>query len=173
MTDEKYYDENCPNCKKAMVRRKRDLGKECKKCSMSKIGLAWGKKRKENPTKKTSAIYSKNYREKYKNDDKKRLQYLITQAKNRAKKRNLLFDIDVEFLLSIFPKDRKCPIYKIDLFWGNDGTNNREHSPSLDRLDSEKGYTKDNIKIISWAANRDKKHLSISQLEAILKYLKE
>ena len=47
----------------------------------------------------------------------------------------------------------------------------RENSPSIDRIDSTKGYTPDNIQIISWKANRIKGYASVQELEMLLAYL--
>lgn len=51
-----------------------------------------------------------------------------------------------------------CPILKIKLNYdGMDCYRTRgDDSPSIDRIDPTKGYTKDNIHIISWRANRIK-----------------
>jgi hypothetical protein len=47
----------------------------------------------------------------------------------------------------------------------------RENSPSIDRIDSTKGYTPDNIQIISWKANRIKGYATLQELEMLLAYL--
>lgn len=75
--------------------------------------------------------------------------YLYKQAKHRAK-----WDYDnIEFSISI--EDIKipetCPYLGVKL-----DTSNKDTSPSLDRIDSSKGYTKDNIQVISYKANRMK-----------------
>ena len=45
-------------------------------------------------------------------------------------------------------------------------------SPSIDRKDNNKGYTKDNIMVISRRANVIKSDATIEELEAILRYMK-
>ena len=172
MTNDKYYEENCPSCNTPMRRRKRDLGKNCTKCAMQKVGLAYGEKRRANPVGTSHTTLQKRYRQKYKNDTERRLSCLLQQAKIRAKKSGVLCTITLNDLLELFPKDGKCPVFKTDLYWGSSGKGNREHSPSIDRKDSTKGYTKDNIKIISWAANRKKSNSTIAELKALLNYMK-
>jgi hypothetical protein len=49
----------------------------------------------------------------------------------------------------------KCPVFNIPLNY-EISTGRNDNSPSLDRLDPTKGYTPDNVKIISWRANRIK-----------------
>ena len=172
MTNEKKYPDNCPTCNLLMQRRKRDIGKDCRKCLMSKVGTAWGEKRRANPSATAHPILQKRYRQKYKDDNARRLSCLLQQAKIRARKSGVVCDITLDDLLEIFPKDNKCPVFKTDLYWGSSGKGNRECSPSIDRKDATKGYTKGNIKIISWVANRKKSNSTIAELEALLNYMK-
>ena len=46
-----------------------------------------------------------------------------------------------------------------------------DNLPSLDRVDSSKGYTIDNVCVISWAANRDKNSLTVDKLLALAEYI--
>lgn len=43
--------------------------------------------------------------------------------------------------------------------------------PSLDRKNNDKGYTKENTKVISWEANRIKHALTLEQVRALLQYM--
>lgn len=65
-----------------------------------------------------------------------------------------------------------CPVLGIKLNYdgtGKEGYSHKDNSPSIDRIDSSKGYTMKNIAIISWRANRLKsdgtavEHLRIYQ----------
>lgn len=40
-----------------------------------------------------------------------------------------------------------------------------------DRVDNTKGYVRGNVRVISWAANLDKKNLSVEQLLALAEYV--
>lgn len=83
---------------------------------------------------------------------------LLKQAKYRAKKNNLEFDIDISDVL--IPKT--CPILNIPLFSskGHSGPN----SPSIDRIDSSKGYVKGNVQVISHKANTIKSNATLQEL---------
>jgi hypothetical protein len=54
------------------------------------------------------------------------------------------------------------PLFRAE---GQDGA--RSNSPSLDRIDSSKGYTPDNIWVISNKANSIKSNATVEELETI------
>jgi hypothetical protein len=116
--------------------------------------------------------YCKRHKEKYKDDNKYRLNRLLQQAKLRAKKRNLICNLTIDELLEMIPADMICPVLGIKLQWGSNGRADRWHSPSLDRLDSHGDYTKDNVIIISWRANKIKGDCTEDELEAVLDYMR-
>ena len=77
----------------------------------------------------------------------------LSEAKHRAKRKGLDFDLTEKFLISI---DRDiCPYLNIPISWGYGKRGVRQHdSKSLDRIDSSKGYTQGNVIVCSWKANR-------------------
>lgn len=91
---------------------------------------------------------------------------MLINARRRAHEKGLLFDLsekDIQVPI-------KCPILGIPLVVGKKQSPN---SPSLDRKDSSKGYTKENIAVISWRANDLKKNATINELESLLVWMKE
>jgi len=95
--------------------------------------------------------------------------FLFYSAKRRSKLSNLEFTITKEHIRNIYPKDNKCPILGIDLFVSNKKTT--DNSPSLDRIDSKKGYVPENILVISHRANRIKNNSTIDELYKIYSFL--
>lgn len=90
----------------------------------------------------------------------------VLAAKRRAKSQGVPFDLKPEDI--IFP--RECPVLGIPIeFTVNGRTDN---TPSLDRMDPVKGYTKGNVRVISWRANRLKSNGTLEELEKIVKYMK-
>ena len=93
--------------------------------------------------------------------------WLFRSAKKRAEQFGLDFTITVEDV--VVPE--VCPVLGIPLTIGigkpHDG------SPSLDRLDSKKGYVKGNVFVISWRANRVKYDATIDELRAVIRYMEE
>jgi hypothetical protein len=100
-----------------------------------------------------------------------RIQMLFNASKARARNKQREHTITVQDILNAWPPDNKCPVFGFELEWNSTGF--RETSPSIDRVDSTKGYTKENIQIISWKANRIKGYASIEELEILLAYLKQ
>lgn len=94
---------------------------------------------------------------------------LFNKAKGRCKLSGLEFSISKEDI--IIPE--YCPLLNIKLdSWGH-----KDYCPSLDRIDNTKGYTKDNIWVISFKANRMKNTATKEELlqfaESILNLYKD
>ena len=172
MTRDKKYEDKCPSCNKEMLRRKRDIGKDCNPCFMSKIGFAYAEKRRANPSRKTSSEYSKTARKKQFELDpfKFRINRTLSQTKIRAKKYNVPHDITLEYLMNIFPSNNLCPVLGLPFEWGS--KTHKDMSPSVDRMIPEKGYVMGNINFISYKANRIKCDANIEILEKLIKYMK-
>ena len=115
--------------------------------------------------------YGREYRIKNKNNFEFRLQGLLNASRSRAKEKNRENTLVMQDLKELFPVDGKCPVFGFNLEWNGNGF--RETSPSIDRIDSSRGYTKDNIQIISWKANRIKGYATVEDLETVLAYLKQ
>ena len=137
---------------------------KCRPCDVE-----YQRKRRAANLQKT-ASYLKKYRQSKTKDFDFRLQMLINASKQRARLKNREHSINLDDLKSIYPKDGRCPIFGMKLEFNTAGF--RESSPSIDRIDSQRGYTKDNIQIVSWKANRIKGYASVEELEMLLSYLK-
>ncbi len=86
---------------------------------------------------------------------------MLNDARRRAKIKGLEFSITVD---DIFIPE-KCPILGIPLKQGNGKP--EDGSPSLDRIDPAKGYTKENVWVISYKANRIKNNATIEELHLL------
>jgi hypothetical protein len=75
---------------------------------------------------------------------------LLNNVRQRTKTKGYAFDLTLDDI--VIPD--VCPILGVPLKRGTQA--NYRYSPSIDRIDSNKGYTKDNIKVISMLANRMK-----------------
>ena len=114
--------------------------------------------------------YSRQYQRNRRKDFGYRLQMLINASKKRARDKDREHTITVDDVRAIYPQDGCCPIFGMKLEFNSAGF--RENSPSIDRIDSTRGYTPDNIQIISWKANRVKGYATTEELEMLVAYLK-
>lgn len=90
----------------------------------------------------------------------KNREYLLwNAAKQRARKRGIEFTITRDDIK--IPEF--CPILGIKINTLGRGRMQQD-SPSLDKMDPSKGYTPDNIWVISWRANRMKSDASPEEL---------
>lgn len=103
-------------------------------------------------------------REFYRKNPHKRL---VNQARVRAKRKGLAFDITYDDV-TIPPI---CPVLGIPLK-SHQGKRLQDDSATIDRIDSSRGYTRDNIVVISWRANRLKNDATVNELEQIVKFYK-
>lgn len=94
---------------------------------------------------------------------------MLAGTKNRAKQENLDFSLDYEWITKNFSEE--CPILKLKFILCSGKI--YPNSPSIDRLIPNKGYIKENCRIISFRANLLKNNASIQEVEAILGYMKE
>jgi len=91
-------------------------------------------------------------------------------ARFRAKSAGVPFELTLEYVREIFPKDGKCPVFGIPMVWGDNS--GRQSCPSLDRVDPTKGYTPGNVCFISQGANRLKNNATLEEMESIVAYMK-
>lgn len=92
---------------------------------------------------------------------------LFNRAKYRAKKKNIPFDLRKEDV--VVPD--LCPILGIPLKRGS--VKNHDAAPSLDRIDTTRGYTRGNVAVISNRANTIKNNATPQELQAVYLWLQE
>lgn len=94
----------------------------------------------------------------------KDIKQLWSQLRASAKRRGIPFDLTTTDLDEIgIPIT--CPVLGIPIYFHKGKA--KPDSISFDRIDSTKGYTKDNVIIISLRANQLKSNGSIEEIESI------
>jgi len=138
--------------------------------------LEYNKKyRLANPDKKLqwSKNSNKKRRDKLKNDPfyHDRVKYLkresgyrnkVTSMLNNAKKRAIKYNIEFSLTREDIVIPEKCPLLEVVFVLGRG--RDYMYTPTIDRVDRLKGYTKDNICIISMLANSMKNAASKEEL---------
>lgn len=126
-------------------------------------------------SKQCKSCRKENYeRIKQEKDDSKRLINLLKvrlhDALVRSKKKNLYIDIDLEFLKELWNKQNgKCALTGFDMNFNITNKNRNPYVLSLDRKDSLKGYTKDNVQLVCYSANVMKGMMEIPELKKFCK----
>lgn len=85
-------------------------------------------------------------------------------SKTRANKRNLEFNIEI----SDIHIPTHCSVLGIPLYKALGQSAGKDNSPSLDRIDSNLGYVKGNIRVISHRANTLKSNATLKELRLVL-----
>jgi hypothetical protein len=93
--------------------------------------------------------------------------YMLDRSKSRAKKKGFEHNITITDIQI----PNKCPLLGIPLFPGQGGV--CPNSPTLDRIDSSKGYVKGNVWVISYKANTIKSNATPEELLTIATRLAE
>lgn len=91
----------------------------------------------------------------------------ILAARARARRNKLAFDLEEGDV--VFPE--VCPVFGIPLIFTPAGEKRNDNTPSLDRVDPSKGYTKGNVRVISWKANRLKCDSTLNDLRQLVRYM--
>jgi len=122
-----------------------------------------------------TCCYSQEYnkiKEKMGNTDGGEIVYLkkviLSKAKKRSKKKNLEFNLTLSDLINI--KNNTCPILGHEILYKSGIDNKR--SASLDRVDPNKGYVPDNVKIVSFEGNALKNKNDIDSMIGVMQYYK-
>lgn len=103
---------------------------------------------------------------------------LITQSRYRAKLRGLNHEFDVKFVRELYHKQNGiCALSgKVMSIIGERGSDDYWHSVSIDRIDSSKGYLRDNVQLVCTGVNLMKKDMSdemfIEFCRSVLEYKK-
>lgn len=141
------------------------LRSSCKKCDAQ-----WRKQWYKDGGAKKQQLYKKA------NPVRRITSSLVDGARRRAKDKSLPFEIDLDYVRSMVGENAEfashCPVFGIALDWSCMRDNGRKplfNSPSMDRIDPERGYVKNNIWIISFKANVIKSDASHEELKLVTK----
>ena len=140
------YGRICVSCGKEIPPNRR---KDAKKCSNNCDAIARVKKSRLNNIEQYRNVWRKYY-----STELGLITSLLNNARDRAKRYNREFDLDKEFIIEKL-KSGKCELTQIPFNRTIVGPYKANpYAPSLDRIDSKRGYTKDNVRLICFGVNR-------------------
>jgi len=174
-----YWKLKCDNCGAKIslpgtdIRRTkdRDFGSKCSTCMSIKHSAPAGMKRCQGPCNQAllpEEFYICDHHsdklsslcKKCAEGEKKLINAMINSAKKRAKDKNLDFDIDIDFIRELNKKQNgKCAYTGVVLNWNRKEKGKSifgqcpANRASLDRKNSLKGYTKDNVQLVANVIN--------------------
>lgn len=155
----------CIKCKKYLSKESFGIKNETK--NLTRRGCS-------NICKQCTLIKSRNHSNKIKGTLKNALQVKITSIRKKVKtgknyNKENIFDITYDDLLNLYNiQEGKCAISGITLTYNRSSTNighKINDNLSVDRIDSNKGYTKDNVQLVCTIINMMKNDLTQEQLE--------
>lgn len=91
---------------------------------------------------------------------------MLNRTRKRAFAKNIPFNLEISDI--VIPE--RCPILDIPLKLNT--VSAKDDSPSLDKIDSSKGYIKGNVRVISRLANIMKAHATKEQIEKFCQNIK-
>ena len=87
-------------------------------------------------------------------DENKICSYLLRGCKNRAKHMHMSCDLDKKFIEQLYEKQNgKCALTNIDFIFDKVNSSKRPFAPSIDRIDSNLEYTKNNVRLVCTIVN--------------------
>lgn len=92
-------------------------------------------------------------------------QTMLASSKHRAKEKGIPHTITLDDI--VIPK--VCPVLRVPIVLER----NHPYRPSLDQVNPNKGYTPDNIEVMSWRANTLKNNMTYLEAAALAEWLLE
>jgi len=142
------------------------LSSYCKPCDRAKskrVKDSSEYKERTNTTRRSRKQTDPEYRDKVNKQKRESLRNnperrMLAHAKARSKKNGYNMDITIDDI--VIPHE--CPLLNVPFITGTKDC--YLYTPTLDRIDSTKGYTKDNLWVISMLANSMKNSANVKQL---------
>ena len=94
----------------------------------------------------------------------------ITHKRNNARAKGIDFDLTIS---DLYPLPETCPVLGIPLNYGTGSRGAADNAMSLDRIDSNLGYVKGNVVMISQRANRIKNDAPVDELRRIYEFYRD
>jgi hypothetical protein len=148
----------------------------CKSCKNAKRSADRAAKRRQRADPIKRAEEAARRKKKYKETERRRHAILrrdlktwprvaIAHIRKRARDTGREFDL----VSSDIVVPEICPVLGIPLIAGAEAP--LHNRPSVDRFDNERGYTKDNIHVISHRANHLKRDATVDEIRRLLHYM--
>lgn len=134
----------------------------CKFCKTELVAEKGKRKKKATAEYCSSTCWHREYRA----SDEGWAKDCIRKAKQRSRSIHKGFDIDIEFLLTLLEEqNRCCAITGVEFSFRHDFDGRiDQYRASVDRIDSNRGYTKDNVQLVCAQVNIMKHQSNLEEL---------
>jgi hypothetical protein len=91
---------------------------------------------------------------------------LVSISKSKSRSRGFTdYEVTAEYLAELWQRqDGRCAISGVVLTHHNDGSGAKDFNASIDRIDSQQGYTPGNVQLVALRVNLLKQSLSTDML---------
>ncbi|WP_458098587.1 hypothetical protein [Roseomonas sp. WA12] len=96
---------------------------------------------------------------------------MLQASRARARRLGLEHTLDRDAILALAPE--VCPVLGVALRYGDSTRADKKHAASLDRRDNTRGYTADNVSVISVRANEMKRDTSLEEMRRLVQYMEQ
>lgn len=136
--------------------------KVCQRCKKERE-LSEFKEYRKNTCRECYNIYQKDLMNKRASNLEGYLQAQIINIRNHKTRSKHELNLDLDFLKELYNKQNgKCALSNIELQIGYNRKN--PYTLSIDRIDSDKGYTKDNVQLVIAAINTFKANYNVKDI---------
>lgn len=101
---------------------------------------------------------------------RQRLVERVTHKRNNARVRGIPFDLTIS---DLYPLPEVCPALGIPIHYETGSRGAADNALSIDRIDSNLGYVKGNIVLVSQRANRIKNDATVDELRKIYEFYRD
>lgn len=98
---------------------------------------------------------------------------LFKNSKKNAKARHKDFDLDTDFIKTLWNKQKgRCAYTGLEMRQPCQWNDSSPFTTSIDRIDSGRGYFKNNVELVCMFINLGKRHFSKSSVQEFLKHMR-
>ena len=93
------------------------------------------------------------------------VRYKVLAMRSAAKKRGLVWELDIDATIAKILRQGHCKLSGVKFVYKQGGGKKNIFSPSIDRIDSRKGYVPGNVMFVCWGVNVMKHEMSLYQFK--------
>ena len=93
------------------------------------------------------------------------VRHKVLAQRTAAKKRKIAWELDIDATVAKILRQGRCKLSGVKFVYKQGGGKKNIFSPSIDRIDSRKGYVPGNVMFVCWGVNVMKQDMSLYQFK--------